>query len=286
MQCNICVRRCELAPEGEAGYCGGYAVRDGTLTNIAYGRLALLQRQSVKDLPLSSWKEREECLAFGTYGCNARCRKCINWQWAHQRPGLSELENVQVWEPRHLAALAARHNLALATDFVEPVNLFDFVLDSFRLAKRYKVPTVLCTAGTLTESSLGKILPFTDVVRLDIKGWSSSTLAKQGFWRNGYNPKFRQTALSAIRSGCFLELTLCVIPSLTDDPEELQQIAHWVVSNLGSGTPLTLIGHVKAGPSDPWCKATADDLACAQSILEEAGLCRIHRYQIGKGVEG
>lgn len=280
MKCNICVRRCNLTENGNAGYCGGYALRNGTLTNIAYGRLALLQRQSIKDLPLSLWKEREECLAFGTYGCNARCKKCINWQWAHQRPGLSELENVQVWEPSHLAALAARHNLALATDFVEPVNLFGFVLDTFKQAKLYEVPTILCTAGTLTESSLDKILPLTDVVRLDIKGWSMATLIKQGFWQNGFNPDSLQTANAADQGGCFLELTLCVIPNLTDDPEELQQIAHWVVSNLGGRTPLTLIGHVKAGPSDPWRKATANDLACAQSILEEAGLSKIHQHRI------
>lgn len=273
MNCNVCVRRCWLKRGGAAGFCGGYANVEGRLTNIAYGRLAVVQRQPLHHLPLYSWNGRSECLAFASFGCSARCTHCCNWEWAHHRPSAEDLEGLPQWSPENLVAVARLQGLALATDFVEPVNLFDFIVDAFTLARQQGVSTIFCTAGLLTAEALGKLLPVTDVVRLDIKGWTRQALKAQGFGGSRLTPKTPLiTATAAREHGCHLELTVCIIPGVNDDPNELEGMALWVIRNLGNETPVTLIGHWKRGLQDPWPEAKDEEVEMARGVLSAAGL--------------
>jgi pyruvate-formate lyase-activating enzyme len=88
-------------------------------------------------------------------------------------------------------------------------NIFAFVKDTFKLARERNVPTILSTEGLLTEESFRDILPFCDVVRIDIKGGSIQSLTDNNIWNSEFFLKRPyQVAKMGKEFGCFVEFTI------------------------------------------------------------------------------
>lgn len=268
MECSICVRKCNLLAGGAAGYCGSiYRDEGGVLKTAAYGRLTRVLRQPVANLPLNFWTEREECFAFATHGCNMRCRHCCNVELAHVRFDRSKLEGMQAYSPEALVAVAQRLGLALATDFNEAVGLYHYVLDVWKLAVEEGVPCVLTTNGLFTEEALVGLLPYTAALRVDIKGWSERALRAQGFWFDGMDVESPlRNLVVAGRYPVHREMTYCLIPTVNDDPDELERLAARLREEAGD-VPVTVSNHYIANTTDTFPEASLDDVQRAAAIF-------------------
>lgn len=277
MKCPVCIRRCELW-EGVAGFCGGYVLEHGEIKNAAYGRV-FFQREDLHDLPLYSWRGVSECIAFAANGCPARCVHCTNAEYAY-RP-FSTDARMLIWTPSQLVGVAKSCGCALATDFVEPANIYHYVLDVFNEARQRGVSTILGTAGLFTEEALRPLLEVTDVVRLDIKGWTKRALEKQGFAFS--ENAALVTALAAVQMGCVLEVTVCLIPGVNDSPEDLHSMSLWIAENLGVDTPVTLLEHWKGNVKDAFPVTTRAQLKTTQEILS-GGLHRVYVAEVATNV--
>lgn len=268
MDCSICVRKCNLLAGGAAGYCGSiYRDEGGALKSAAYGRLTRVLRQPVANLPLNFWAERLECFAFATHGCNMRCRHCCNRELAHVRFDRTKSEGMQVYSPEALVAAAQRLGLALATDFNEAVGLYHYVLDVWRLAAENGVPCILTTNGLFTEETLVELLPNSAAVRVDIKGWSEQALRAQGFWFDGMDVESPlRNLVVAGRYPVHREMTYCLIPTVNDDPRNLEMLAKRLRSEAGD-VPVTVSNHYIANTIDTFPVATRDDVYSAAAVF-------------------
>ena len=71
--CHVCFRHCKLK-EGDIGFCGARACRDGKSVCDNYGRITSIALDPVEKKPLARFMSGKMVLSVGSYGCNMNCR--------------------------------------------------------------------------------------------------------------------------------------------------------------------------------------------------------------------
>ncbi|MGW8161982.1 MAG: radical SAM protein, partial [Desulfobulbales bacterium] len=136
----------------------------------------------------------------------------------------------------------------------EPTMWFEYTLDGAKLAKSKGLFTNYVTNGTITVEALDMLMPFLDVYRVDIKGFSAETYKKIG-----HLPGFKEiltVTVTAKACGIHVEVVTNIIPGINDNSNELRDIAKWIRGELGPETPWHVtrffprhqLGHIAATP--------------------------------------
>ena len=151
--------------------------------------------------------------------------------------GQTSGRSCQEMSPQAQIELAQRYDCqGVAWTYNEPAIWFEYTLDSARLAKKNHLYTVYVTNGYSTPEALDTIGPYLDAWRVDIKGFSDHfyrELAKVPHWR-----QILATARRAKEKwNMHVEVVTNIIPTMNDDEEQLQGIAHWIRDELGELTP-------------------------------------------------
>lgn len=232
MSCNVCQRRC-LIPEGQTGFCQTRVNKNGSIVSLLYGLTSGIQIDPIEKKPFYHYKPGSLVATLGSYGCNFRCRQCLNYH--HSWGALIPADNKKI-SPVILAneiAAAGYHGIAFS--FNEPVLWYEFARDIAQEFKKEKKNNfaVFVTNGSWTKETVDKIAPHIDAANIDLKGFSESTYQKQGAFFGEIPP----LAVYAQKKGIFLELTTLLIPTINDNPEELKKMTAWMVKNLGPDTP-------------------------------------------------
>ena len=113
---------------------------------------------------------------------------------------------------------------------------FEYTLDSAKLAKENNLYTVYVTNGYLTPEALDTIGPYLDAWRVDVKGFTDSfyqKLAKVIRWRGILEVAIR----AKVKWNMHVEVVTNIIPTMNDDDQQLEGIAHWIRDELGELTP-------------------------------------------------
>lgn len=233
-RCDLCPRLCEIA-EGHMGICKARSCKNGVIVDDNYGLVSALALDPIEKKPLRRFFPGSMILSVGSYGCNLRCPFCQNHEIS--MAGKSDLR-LKKTTPEELVALAKslmpRGNIGIAFTYNEPVISFEFVLDTFTLAKSEGLKTVLVTNGTLLEKPLLKLLPLLDAANVDLKGFSDEFYK----WVKGdFECVKRFIELSYDR--IHLEVTTLVIPGKNDSDEEMEAESSWI-SSLDKNIPLHL----------------------------------------------
>ena len=127
--------------------------------------------------------------------------------------------------PDEIAGVAFTYN--------EPTIWFEFVCDTARLVKAHGYRTVMVTNGFISREALAELLPLIDAFNIDVKAFSDR------FYRE-YCRGMRRPVLETVEATarhCHVEITCLLIPTLNDDPEELEQLAGWL-AGLSPAIPL------------------------------------------------
>ncbi|MDD6318739.1 MAG: radical SAM protein, partial [Succinatimonas hippei] len=199
------------------------------------GLVSALALDPIEKKPLRRFFPRSMILSVGSYGCNLRCPFCQNHEIS--MAGKSDLR-LKKTTPEELVELAKsllpRGNIGIAFTYNEPVISYEFVLDTFTLAKSEGLKTVLVTNGTLLEKPLLKLLPLLDAANVDLKGFSDEFYK----WVKGdFECVKRFIELSYDR--IHFEVTTLVIPGKNDSDEEMEAESSWI-SSLDKNIPLHL----------------------------------------------
>lgn len=224
MKCEICFRGCELK-EGQTGFCKARKNIGGENVPAAYGKIVSAALDPIEKKPLAYFYPGSWILSVGSYGCNLACPFCQN----HEISQVNLEREAADYSPAELVQAAAdlkeRGNIGIAFTYNEPLINWEYIRDTFALAKENGLKTVLVTNGTANPDILKVLLPLTDALNIDLKGFDQSYYD----WLQGDLESVKCTIAMAAPL-CHVELTMLVVPGRNDSPEEMEEMAKWIAS--------------------------------------------------------
>ena len=240
VRCQVCQRSC-LIPEGKIGFCLTKLNKKEELFSLNYGLIKGVQLDPIEKKPFYHFHPGAWVPSIGSFGCNFRCKQCLNWECSWGEPAQTLLRKIMAGEPAKIiepeqliSDLKKTGYKSIAFTYNEPVVWAEYVLDAARLAKQKGLFTVFVTNGSWSKKTLDKIGPYIDAANIDFKGFSDKTYNKMGAFF-GQIPQMAKYAQE--KYNIFIEITTLLIPGINDDKEELKEMTEWMVKNLGPKTP-------------------------------------------------
>lgn len=312
IQCLACQRQC-IINDQQVGFCLARQNLGGALESLLYGQITGIQVDPIEKKPFYHFKPGSMVATIGSWGCNFRCKQCLNyansWGATEELKRLKEeREKGKITETRAAEEIAQtivdEGYAGVAFSYNEPTIWAEFAADIAREFKsRYHSSKslnpsplnpycVFVTNGSWTRQTIDLLSspilptpdslptthphPLIDAANIDIKGFCEETHKKMG----AYLGIIPEAAVYAQKKGIFLELTTLLIPGINDDPDELRDLASWIVRDLGPDTPWHLSQYDPfLAPDAEFQKipfTTAEQLKRAASIGEKAGLHHIY----------
>jgi len=233
VQCKICFRECKLA-EGQRSFCLNRENQKGKLYNIVYARPSAVHVDPIEKEPALHMLPSTEILCFGTAGCNFKCKFCQNWHLS-QRP-IEEMDYAYDLSPEAAVDIATEKKIpTLSFTYNEPTAFYEYVYDTAKIAKQRGLKILWHSNGSMNPIPLKELLKYTDSVTIDLKGFT------QNFYRKASSAELEPTlrTLRIIKQeGRWLEIVNLQIPTLNDNPEDVEKMCYWIKENLGKDTPL------------------------------------------------
>ena len=233
VRCGLCPHRC-LVRENASGACGVRENREGKLIASSYGQISSVALDPIEKKPLYMFNPGKKILSIGGFGCNMKCGFCQNYEISseyesiRQRAGLLSPDDVVE------AALRAvpDGNIGVAYTYNEPLIGYEFLYDCAALARSKGLSNVLVTNGCINAEPLENLLPLTDAMNIDLKGFTDDFYTGVG----GDLETVKETIKRASAS-CHVEVTTLVLPG--ENEGDIPEIAKWL-SSIDPGIPLHL----------------------------------------------
>jgi pyruvate formate lyase activating enzyme len=183
--------------------------------------------------PLYHFMPGKPILSIATAGCNLRCLNCQNWEISQARP--EDVKNHNLFPDMLVERVSANSIPAIAYTYSEPLTFYEYVLDTATIAQGQQVRNVLVTAGYILEKPLRQLCKVIDAANIDLKGFSD------GFYKKVTGSKLAPVMRSlevAREEGVWLEVTRLLVPTLSDDMDDIHAMCDWLVETFGPGIPL------------------------------------------------
>jgi pyruvate formate lyase activating enzyme len=297
VQCLTCQRYCRIAP-GQTGFCLTKINKNGVLYALNYGVLNHFPSPDpIEKKPFYHFLPGTRTFSIGSFGCNYRCKQCLNWWCSWGEPATTILKKLAAGkrekrfvktQPQELIDLCLQSDLkSIAFTYNEPTIWLEYALDIAKLAKKRGLKTLFVTNGSWSKEALEMIGPYLDAANIDFKGFSQKTYAKMGaFW----GQLLENTKLAQKKHQIFIELTTVLIPGINDSPSELKKMAVWIVKNLGPKTPWHLSRYSPGmAPDKNFAKippTSREQLLRAEKIGKKAGLHFVYIWAPGVDLNG
>ncbi|RLI75556.1 AmmeMemoRadiSam system radical SAM enzyme [Archaeoglobales archaeon] len=163
--CRLCWHKCRIE-NGEMGFCNARVNYEGELYTLTYSNISAIESRPIEIKPFYHFKPSSSSLTFSTYSCNLTCPWCQNW---HLSKTMKEGYKIQ---PEKLVGTALNNkDVGLCASFNEPTLLFEYLLDSFKLAKRHGLINTMVSNGFMSLKALEMLRNAgLDAINIDIKG--------------------------------------------------------------------------------------------------------------------
>lgn len=232
VHCFLCNHRCHIKP-GRQGICGVRQNLDGTLWSMVYGRIIAEHVDPVEKKPLFHFLPGSRSYSIATMGCNFRCTFCQNADIS-QRPRESGEIFGSTRAPEQIVAEAKASACAtISFTYTEPTIFMEYALDVARLAQAEGIRNVFVSNGYMSEEALEVLSPHLHAANVDLKAFTDEFYLKQC----GARLKHVLDTLKKMKQlGIWLEVTTLLIPGLNDSPQELTELALFLVA-LGAEIP-------------------------------------------------
>ncbi|MCM1125922.1 MAG: AmmeMemoRadiSam system radical SAM enzyme [Lachnospiraceae bacterium] len=223
--CQVCMHHCQLEP-GQYGICRARKNENGVIRCENYGQITSLALDSIEKKPLHMFYPGSFILSAGSYGCNLRCPFCQN----HEISMISQREADCVYlSPESLVRKAVScqkyGNIGVAFTYNEPLIGWEYVRDTAKLLKKADMKTVLVTNGSASLEILDELLPLTDAMNIDLKGFN-----RQYYQMLGGDLETVKEFILHAAAECHIELTTLIIPGENDDLAQMEEEARWIAS--------------------------------------------------------
>ena len=254
-RCSLCPQLCSIAPS-RAGTCGVRTNRNGVLYADSYGKVAWMGPRESSQLPLFHYQPRAAWLSVGLKGCNMRCPFCNTAQFS-QIGG----RQTQAMSPQALVAEANEKQLfGISFGVNEPLIAHEYVVDTFRAARKAGLATHAETNGMWTEEPFEEIVNYTDAFTFGFKGFDETFLTTQC---GGQLDIAQKNVKKALAVGKHVEVSYLILGELPGWEEQARDFGLWL-ANLD---PLVPVLVMKTEPSFMW-KDQRTSRATASQVLK------------------
>ncbi|HTL46819.1 MAG TPA: AmmeMemoRadiSam system radical SAM enzyme [Verrucomicrobiae bacterium] len=225
LQCFACGHRCPI-PEGRPGVCKVRFNKGGKLF-VPYGYVGALQDDPIEKKPFFHAMPGARALSFGMLGCDFHCGYCQNWITSQAlRDPEANSPPVKI-TPEALIELAkARHCRVITSTYNEPLITSEWAVEIFKEAKAEGLVTSYVSNGNGTPEVLDYIRPWTDLYKIDLKGFDDRRYRELG----GSLENICRTVRGVYERGFWLEIVTLLIPGFNDSDDEVRRLTDFVAS--------------------------------------------------------
>jgi pyruvate formate lyase activating enzyme len=233
IQCDLCPRFCKLH-DGQRGLCFIRQNQDQQIVLTSYGRSSGFAIDPIEKKPLNHFYPGSSVFSFGTAGCNLACKFCQNWDISKSRQ-MDALMSIA--GPEIIAQKAAEQGcLSVAYTYNDPVIFHEYAIDTAMACRELGIKSVAVSAGYVCPEPRAEFYQYMDAANIDLKAFTERFYHK-------ITGSHLAAVLDTLRylqheTSVWLELTTLLIPGENDSQAELEEMAQWVVENLGPDVPM------------------------------------------------
>lgn len=273
VHCRLCRQACSI-PRGSRGLCGVRENRGGTLYSLVYGKPITATADPIEKKPLFHFLPGTQSYSLATVGCNFRCKHCQNADISQAARRGAAIPGRDVSPEDIVGGALASECKSIAYTYTEPTIFYEYASDIGVLARKRGLKNVFVSNGYMDPSVVADAAStFLDGINVDIKAFSDD------FYRDVCGARLQpvlEATVSLKKAGVWLEVTTLVIPDLNDSPDELRQLADFIVSELGAETPWHLSRFHPDNEMLDSQPTPIETLRMAVDVGREAGLKHIY----------
>ena len=233
IKCLLCERQC-IIPMDDTGFCGVRLNLNGTLYSLSYGKLSAVESRLIEVKPFFHFWPSSTALTFSTWGCNFNCPWCQNWHLSMIHP---DWNNIPYIPPKRIVELAVeRGDSGVCVSFNEPLMLFEYSLDVFRIARSRGLYSTYVSNGYMSIEAL-KLLRKHGLngLKVDVKGGEEvykkycGGVSAEHVWK---------VARSAREMNIHVEIVYLLVTGVNCDEYSIKSVIERHLKEVGCNTPL------------------------------------------------
>lgn len=232
LECKLCPNQCKMEPNSRSK-CKVRVHKNGKLYSLVYGNPSAVHIDPIEKKPLYHFYPRTGAFSMGFAGCNLQCLNCQNWELSQRKP--EELRTYSLFPPEAVRAAQKKKCLSIAYTYNEPGVVYEFMLDTARLAHEAGLKNVWVSNGFMNREPLLELCKVLDGANIDLKSFSESTYKKLNY---GKLQPVLDTLQTLRDQGVWFEITTLIVPTYTDDPSMIRDMCRWIGKRLGPDYPL------------------------------------------------
>jgi len=266
IMCRICPNECVLK-EGELSKCNNRKVHNSKLYTLAFGNPCSVNVDPVEKKPLYHFLPGSKAYSIATAGCNLVCLNCQNWTISQTSP--DKTRNYDLMPDKVVEECTKNNCSSIAYTYSEPVTFYEYVLETATLARNAGVKNIIKSNGYINAEPLKKLCGVIDAANIDLKAFTESSYLKL---TGGKLQPVLDTLKVYKDMGVWLEITNLVVPSWTDNLDEIRKMCKWLSDNGFRNTPLHLSRFYPIHKLEQLAPTPVEILNSAYRIAIEEGL--------------
>jgi pyruvate formate lyase activating enzyme len=270
IMCRICPNECVLK-EGEISKCNNRKVYQSKLYTMAYGNPCSVNVDPVEKKPLYHFLPGSGAFSIATAGCNLVCLNCQNWSISQTSP--DKTRNYELSPQQVVEECIKSQCKSIAYTYSEPTTFYEYAFETAILARKAGIKNIVKSNGYINEEPLRKLCGVIDAANIDLKAFTESAYLKLSGGK-------LQPVLNSLKiykeMGVWLEITNLIVPSWTDNLDEIRKMCSWLVNNGFTHTPLHFSRFYPLYKLDQLPPTPVDMLNKAAEIAAEEGLKYIY----------
>jgi pyruvate formate lyase activating enzyme len=236
VRCHLSPRNCTIR-EGQHGFCGVRANRNGRLVSLNYGKSVHLTQETIETEAVNHFAPGTPIISMGNVGCMLNCVYCHNWKTSQSK--YVEDKDVYYYTPEGVVETALRHNIrVISWTYNDPVVWHEFVRDTAKLAQQAGIINLYKSAFFITPEAIDELLPYIDIFSISVKSIDPEYYKK---YTAGWLQPVLDGAKQVFQAGKHLELSTLMITDISDNDETARKVADWVLTNLSSAVPMHFV---------------------------------------------
>jgi len=270
IMCRICPNECILK-EGELSKCNNRKVIKSKLYTLAYGNPCSANVDPIEKKPLYHFLPGTRAYSIATAGCNLVCLNCQNWTISQTSP--DKTRNYTLMPEKVVSECISKSCKSIAYTYSEPVTFYEYAFDTASLAKKAGIKNIFKSNGYIYPDPLKKLCSVIDAANIDLKAFNESTYLKLSGGK-------LQPVLDSLKiyrdMGVWLEITNLIIPTWTDDLDQIRKMCRWLSENGFKKVPLHFSRFYPTYKLEQLPPTPVDILNKAVKIALEEGLIYIY----------
>ncbi len=280
IMCRICPNECVLK-EGELSKCNNRKVHDSKLYTMAFGNPCSVNIDPVEKKPVYHFLPGSRAYSIATAGCNLVCLNCQNWEISQTSPDKTRNSDLP---PEAVVEECKKSGCrSIAYTYSEPTTFYEYVFETATLAKKAGIKNIIKSNGYINPEPLRKLCSVIDAANIDLKAFSESTYLKLTGGK-------LQPVLDSLKvykeMGIWLELTNLVVPTWTDNLDDIRSMCKWLSANGFRNTPLHFSRFYPIYKLEQLPPTSVDILNKAAAIAAEEGMIYVYTGNVPGNEQG